>query len=125
MNSKVETAGTLMDTIKLMIALLICVAAVAAFYIYADESLLYRVIGLLAAAGISVVIAMQTAKGRNIWGFFQDAQIEVKKVVWPTRQETLQTTLIVILVVLIVAIILWILDMFLGWSIGSVMGQRG
>lgn len=125
MSSKVETTGNLMDTIKLSIALMICVAAVAAFYIYAEESLLYRVIGLLVAAGISIVIAMQTAKGRHIWGFFQDAQIEVKKVVWPTRQETLQTTLIVILVVLIVAIILWILDMFLGWSVRSVMGLRG
>lgn len=125
MNSKVETAGALMDTVKLMIALLISAAAVAAFYIYADQSLLYRVIGLLVAAGISIIIAIQTAKGRNILGFVQGAQIEVKKVVWPTRQETLQTTLIVILVVLIVAIILWVLDMFLGWSIGSVMGQRG
>ena len=125
MSSKVEAVGTLMDTIKLMFALLISVAAVVAFYFFADESLLYRVIGLLVAAGISIVIALQTAKGRNIWGFFQDAQIEVKKVVWPTRQETLQTTLIVIVVVLVVAIILWILDMFLGWSIGSIMGQRG
>ena len=125
MNSKVETAGTLMDTIKLMVALLISVAAIVGFYMFADESLLYRVIGLLAAAGISIVIALQTVKGRNIWGFFQDAQIEVKKVVWPTRQETLQTTLIVIVVVLVIAIFLWILDMFLGWSIGSIMGQRG
>ena len=114
-----------MDTIKLMIALLISVAAVVAFYIFAEEPVLYRVLGLLAAAGISVAIALQTAKGRNTLGFFQDAQIEVKKVVWPTRQETLQTTLIVIVVVLVVAIILWILDIFLGWSIGSIMGQRG
>ena len=125
MNSKVETTNTLMDTIKLTIAVLISIAVVAAFYIFSEQSLLYRWIGLLAGAGISVAIALQTEKGRYLWAFLQDAQVEVKKVVWPTRQETLQTTLIVILVVIIVSIILWILDMFLGWSIGSLMGQRG
>ena len=76
MNSKVETAGTLMDTIKLMVAVLIAGAAIAAFYVFADQSLLYRVLGLVAAAIISTLIALKTDKGRNIWGFFQDAQIE-------------------------------------------------
>ncbi len=125
MNSSVETAGDKLDTVKLGLSLLIAIAALVAFYFYADQSLLYRVVGLLAAAGISVAIALQTEKGRQIWGYFQDAQIEVRKVVWPTRQETLQTTLIVILMVVLVAIILWLLDMFLGWAIGSLMGHGG
>ncbi len=125
MSSNVETAGDMLDTVKLGLSLLIAIAALVGFYFYADQSLLYRVIGLLAAAGISVAIALQTDKGRQIWGYFHDAQIEVRKVVWPTRQETLQTTLIVILMVVFVAIILWLLDMFLGWSIGSLMGHRG
>ena len=125
MSSKVETVGSLMDTFKLIIALLICIAAIAAFYIYADQSLLYRVIGLLVAAGIATAIALQTAKGQNIWGFFQAAQVEVKKVVWPTYQETLHTTFWVAVVVLLVAIFLWLLDMGLHGAIGYVMGQRG
>ncbi len=125
MSSNVETAGDMLDTVKLGISLLIAIAALVGFYFYADQSLLYRVIGLLAAAGVSVAIALQTDKGRQIWGYFHDAQIEVRKVVWPTRQETVQTTLIVILMVVFVAIILWLLDMFLGWSIGSLMGHRG
>ena len=66
-----------------------------------------------------------TPKGRGIWRFAVDARTEVRKVVWPTRQETLQTTLIVIVMVIIVAIILWLLDIFLGWSIRSLMGQGG
>ena len=114
-----------LDAVKLLLAMLIVIAVVSAFYIYAEQSLLFRVIGLLAGAGIAVAIAMQTEKGRYAWGFFQDAQVEVRKVVWPTRQETLQTTLIVILMVIFVAIILWILDMFLGWSIGYLMGHGG
>lgn len=123
MNS--ENASTALDTLKLGLALLIAIASLVGFYFYADQSLLYRVIGLLIGAGVSVAIALQTDKGRQIWGYFHDAQIEVRKVVWPTRQETVQTTLIVILMVILVAIILWLLDMFLGWSIGMVMGHGG
>tara|TARA_R110002096_G_scaffold436079_1_gene666988 strand:- start:14888 stop:15265 length:378 start_codon:yes stop_codon:yes gene_type:complete len=125
MNTNVETTGGTLDTIKLGLALLIVIAALVGFYFFADHSLLYRVLGLLAAAGVSVAIALQTEKGRHTWGYFQDAQIEVRKVVWPTRQETIQTTLIVIIMVVLVAIILWLLDMFLGWSIGSLMGHGG
>ena len=125
MSSNVETAGDMLDTVKLGLSLIIAIAALVGFYFYADHSLLYRVVGLLAAVGVSVAIALQTDKGRQIWGYFHDAQIEVRKVVWPTRQETAQTTLIVILMVIVVAIILWLLDMFLGWSIGTLMGHRG
>ena len=125
MNSKAEMVNGMQETIKLLAALLIILAAVAGFYIYADESTLVRVIALLAATGVSIFIALQTQKGRDSWSFLQDAQIEVRKVVWPTRQETIQTTLLVILMVIIVAIFLWLLDMFLGWSIGSLMGRGG
>ena len=126
MNSKIETLdSSSMDTVKLVIALLVSVAAMVAFYIYPEQSMLLRVGGLLLGGGIAVAIALQTVKGRNIWGFFHGAQIEVRKVVWPTRQETVQTTLIVVLVVILISIILWLLDMFLGWTIGTLMGQRG
>ena len=125
MNSKTETVvSSSMDTVKLAIALLIAVGAMVAFYLFPEQSLLVRVGGLLLGAGVAIAIALQTDKGRNIWGFFHGAQIEVRKVVWPTRQETVQTTLIVILVVIVISIILWLLDMFLGWTIGSLMGQR-
>ena len=120
MNAKVETNSTL-DTVKLAFAILILVAAVVGFYWYADQSLLYRVIGLLVAVGIAGLIAMQTEKGRNYWSLFQNTQTEVRKVVWPTRQETLQMTLIVVVMVIIMAIFLWLLDMFLGWAIGSLI----
>ncbi len=125
MNSKVETVNGVQDTIKLFAALLIIVAAVVGFYVYANESTLIRVVALLAATGVAILIALQTQKGRDSWDYLQDAQVEVRKVVWPTRQETIQTTLLVILMVIIVAIFLWLLDMFLGWSIGSLMGRGG
>ena len=123
MNSDIEASNEKLDTFKLGLALFIVIADLVGFYVYTDYSLLFRVIALLAGAGISIAIALQTAKGRQIWSYFHDAQIEVRKVVWPTRQETIQTTLIVVVMVIIVASILWLLDMFLGWSIGSLMGH--
>lgn len=112
-----------LDIFKLFVAVSILLGAVAGYYIYADESQLLRVLGLLLAAGISVAIALQTEKGRQIWAFIQDAQVEVRKVVWPTRQETVQTTLIVIVAVIVFAIILGILDWGLGAGIESIIGQ--
>ncbi len=123
MNTKVETVAVKLDILKLTIALLILISAVAAFYVYADESQLLRVIGLLAATGVSIAIALQTEKGRTLWAFIQDAQIEVRRVVWPTRQETLQTTAIVIIAVIVFAIILGILDWGLGAAIEAIIGQ--
>jgi preprotein translocase subunit SecE len=125
MNSKVETVSARLDTVKLIIALLIVAGAIAAFYIFAEHSLLVRVLGLVAAAGIAIALAIQTEKGRYIWGFFQDAQIEVRKVVWPTRDETIQTTLIVLIMVIVVSLILWGLDWVLGSVIGQLLGRGG
>jgi preprotein translocase subunit SecE len=125
MNTKVETVAVKLDILKLIIAVLILVAAVAGFYIFADESQLLRVVGLLAASGVAIGIALQTEKGRTLWAFIQDAQVEVRKVVWPTRQETLQTTGIVIIAVIFFAIVLGILDWGLGAAIESIIGQGG
>ena len=122
MNTKVETVAVKLDILKLFIALLILVSAIAAFYIYADESQLLRVVGLLAATGIAIGISLQTEKGRTLWAFIQDAQVEVRKVVWPTRQETLQTTLIVLVFVVIVALLLFVLDWILGGLMSWVIG---
>ena len=125
MNSKVETVNTRLDTAKLIVALLIVVGVIAAFYIFADHSLLVRVLGLVAGAGVAIAIAMQTDKGRHMWGFFQDAQTEVRKVVWPTRDETIQTTLIVIIMVVIVALFMWGLDWALGSMINKLLARGG
>ena len=125
MSSNVETVNVKLDTLNLAIAVLVAISIIAGFYVFSEHSFLLRLGGLVIGIAVSIGIAMQTEKGRSLWIFFQDSQIEVRKVVWPTRQETLQTTMIVILVVIIVSIILWLLDMFLGWSVRSLMGQGG
>ena len=125
MNSKVNTAGSMLDNLKIIVALVLVIAATVAFYVFSEQSQLLRVAGILVAIGIAAGITYTTEKGQQIWFFLQGAQIEVRKVVWPTREETLQTTLIVILVVVFIAIFLWLLDMFLGWAIGHLLGKGG
>ena len=75
-----------LDTVKLAISLTILVGGLVAFYHYADASKLFRVGGSIATVIVAVAIAFQTDKGRQVSSFIRDAQIEVRKVVWPTRQ---------------------------------------
>ena len=123
MNTKVETESNRFDNLKLGIAVAMLAAGIIAFYRFDDQLLVLRVLGLLAVAGISVFVAAQSSTGKNIIGFFRGAQTEVRKVVWPTRAETVQTTLAVILMVFLVGIFLWLLDMLLLWAIQLLTGQ--
>jgi len=125
MNSNVETPHAALDTVKLAVAVILLFGGLAAFYMLAEVPKLTRVLGLIAAIGVAVAIALQTDKGRAISAFIGDAQIEVRKVVWPTRKETVNTTLAVMFVVILAAVILWLLDMFLGFLMQYLMGQKG
>jgi len=117
MSSQVDLSTSPLDTVKLGLAIALVLGASIAFYVLDDYSTLLRVIALLVAAGIGIGIAYTTQLGRSFWSFVLASRGEVRKVVWPTRQETLQTTLIVILMVILVGIFLWIVDSILGWAI--------
>jgi preprotein translocase subunit SecE len=85
---------------------------------------------LRVAAGIVLVVilialALQTAQGKKAWAFIKSARGELRKVVWPTRQETVQTTLVVVVMVIVTAIFLWGVDSLFLWLIGLLTGQRG
>ena len=110
---------------KLGLATLIVVAAIAGFYVYADQSTLFRVIGLLVGLIIATLVAVQTELGRTALGYIGDARTEVRKVVWPTRKETVQTTLIVLAMVIVVAIGLFLIDSFLSWAIKFLIVSGG
>ena len=121
MVSKTEQSTSAIDTFKLMTALLVLIAGVVGFYYFEDESQLLRVLGMLAVAVIAFFIAASSDPGRRGLGFVRDARVEVRKVVWPTRQETLQTTIAVLFMVILVAIMLWLFDMFLGWGVSKLL----
>ena len=122
MSAKTDAGASRLDTLKLLAAAIIVTVAVIAFYYFADYSLLLRVIGLLVAVGAAVGIALTTELGMNFLGFTQDSRTELRKVVWPTRAETVQTSLIIVLMVIIMGIFLWLLDMFLFWLVRLLTG---
>ena len=113
MNAKAEVESSTMDTLKLLVAVVLLVPGIGVFYIFEEHSLLLRVLGLLAIVGVAVAVALQSVPGRRVWDFAADARTEVRKVVWPSRQETIQTTLIVFAMVLLIGIMLWLFDMAL------------
>ncbi|NNC68825.1 MAG: preprotein translocase subunit SecE [Gammaproteobacteria bacterium] len=114
MTGKAEaTTASGMDVFKLVIAAAIVLAGLTAFYVYTGYPLLYRVLGIVAAVVVAAVIAFTTERGRTLASFMKDARTEVRKMVWPTRGETLQTTLVVFVVVILLALFLWIIDRIL------------
>ena len=84
-----------------------------------------RVVGVLVGLGLGMLIAFQSTQGKELWRFIQGARIELRKVVWPTPQETMQTTLTVFVFVLIMGIFFWLLDMGLGAIARQVTGGGG
>ena len=122
MSSKIESSSSKLDGLKWLVIVSLVAAGVIGNSYYADQSLLYRVIAMLVVAGVAGFIGFQTAKGAAFFVHMKEAKNEIRKVVWPTRQETGQTTMMVVAVVIIIGILLWGLDTFLGWVVSSVIG---
>lgn len=127
MNGKVEQHGSEnspLDTVKLLLAAAVLVAGVAGFYWFADTGhFALRVGGLVGSLVLAFVIAAFTATGRNFAEFVGETRFELRKVTWPTRQETTQTTIVILIVVMIISIILWLIDMLLAWIVRSLVGM--
>ncbi len=122
MNSKVEAESARLDGLKWLAVVLLVVVGVGGNIYFANQSLLYRVLVLLVLSAAALFIFLQTAKGAAFWKLAKEAKVEIRKVVWPTRQETMQTTLIVVGFVLLMALILWGLDTLVGWSASRILG---
>ena len=103
------------DKLKFMLALLLLAAGVAGFYFLGEQPMILRVLSVLAGLGSGIAVAWFTAPGRRFIDFAREAVVETKKVVWPSRKETMQTTGIVFAFVLVMAIVLWMTDKGLEW----------
>ena len=114
MNDNVEQEqSSLLDTLKLLGSVLILLVGIVSYYYLIQISILFRVLMVLASVVVSLVIFFQTQRGKTLWEFFQGSRVEIKKVIWPTKQETFQTTLTVFVFVLIMGIFFWLLDFLL------------
>ncbi|MCY1217598.1 Protein translocase subunit SecE [compost metagenome] len=122
MNAKAEAKETRFDVLKWVVVVALVAVGVVGNQYFSAEPILYRVLALLALAAVAAVVALQTVKGQAFFVLAKEARAEIRKVVWPTRQETTQTTLIVVAVVLVMALLLWGLDTLLGWLVSLIVG---
>jgi preprotein translocase subunit SecE len=117
MTEQVQTGASALDTVKLIAAVAILVGGIAAFYLLGTYPPVVRWLIVHASLGAGIAVAVQSAQGRALWDFVQGSRVELRKVVWPTRQETLQMTLVVVVAIVVMGIFFWILD----WALGSIM----
>jgi preprotein translocase subunit SecE len=126
MNTQAEAQTSILDIVKQVLSVVLVVGGIAAFYYYAEQvQLIYRVLGLIVILAAVLGMMLTTELGRSTWSFVQESKVEVRKVVWPTKDETTRTTLLVFAMVTVVALILWLLDMFLFWGVRLLTGQGG
>lgn len=114
-----------LDWLKWLVALILVLAGLIGNHYYSEVSMPLRTLGWLVVLIIAGFIASRTQKGKWVIDFFRDSRMELRKVVWPTRDEVIQTTLVVAAMVVILALILWGMDGILVWLIGWLTGQRG
>ena len=103
------------DKLKIALALFLVAAGVAGFYFLGEQPMILRVLSVLAGLGAGAAVAWFTESGQQFFAFSKEAVAETKKVVWPTRKETIQTTAIVFVFVLTMAVLLWLTDKSLEW----------
>lgn len=124
MTAQVESASSGLDTAKLVVAISVLIGGIAGFYYFAEKtSLMYRVLWMMSTAGVSSALILTTAIGKSFLMFLRDARVEVRKIVWPTRQETMQSTMVVVALVFIMGLLLWTLDAVLYWGVTLLTGQ--
>lgn len=120
-----EQAEKRLDWLKWLVSAILVLAGLIGNHYYSAVSMPIRTLGWLAILFVAGFVASKTQKGQWVVEFFRDSRLELRKVVWPTREETMQTTLIVAVMVIILALILWMMDGGLVWLIGWLTGQRG
>jgi preprotein translocase subunit SecE len=113
----------MMDKIKLVVSLLLVVAGVAGFYVLAEHATIWRVLSVLAGVIAAFALFATTALGVSAVAFVKESVAETRRVVWPTRKETIQTTTIVFVMVVVMAIFLWIVDVGFLWAVKMLMGR--
>ena len=126
MNAQTETSESgVLDIIKLLISAVVLVGGLYSYYYYVEVSLPLRVLMVLGGLALGIGIALTSAQGLRLRAFVQGARVEIRKVVWPTKQETTQTAIAVFVFTLIMALFFWALDSLLLYVTRSMVGSAG
>ncbi len=113
----------ILDIIKLLFAAGVLVGGLYSYYYFLEVALPLRVLMVLGGLAAGITVAMTSTQGQRLWAFIQGARIEIRKVVWPTKQETTQTAIAVFVFTLIMALFFWGLDSFLLWLTRTLVGS--
>jgi len=124
MTTQTETSQSgALDIVKLLMAAAVIVGGLYSYYYYEFElALPFRVLIVLGGTGAGIAIAMMSSQGQRLWHFVQGSRVEIRKVVWPTKQETTQTAIAVFVFTLIMAVFFWALDSGLLWITRQLVG---
>jgi preprotein translocase subunit SecE len=126
MNEQVEKAGVaFIDVLKIALAAAALVGGLVAYYWFENEPQVLRVLMVLGGLIAGLVLLYWSAPGRELWDYVQSSRVELRKMVWPTRQETWRTTLVVFVFVMALGVFFWLVDMALAWGAKQVTGQGG
>jgi len=117
-----ESQSGVLDIIKLLISAGVLVGGLYGYYYLIEWSLPLRVLLVLGGLIAGVAIAMTSTQGQRLWAFIQGSRVEIRKVVWPTKQETTQTAIAVFVFTLVMALFFWGLDSFLLWLTRTLVG---
>jgi preprotein translocase subunit SecE len=122
MNIKSEEKEYRLDLVKWIVIVALVALGVYGNSHFSAQPTFYRALALVGLAAAALVVLFNTEKGASIWALLQGSVVELRKVVWPSPQETNQTTLIVVIVVIVMSLILWLLDTLLGFAASKLIG---
>ena len=127
MNDQASTtsAGSGVDTAKLVGAIVLVFAGLVGFYVLRAQPEWLRWLSVVAGVVLAAAVFAASERGRAFWQFMQAARLELRKVVWPERQETLRFTAVVFIFVITAGVFFWLLDVFLAWATRHLTGQGG
>ena len=125
MTDQVQENATALDTLKLAAGAGIVAAGIVGFYMLTDLPIWLRWIVVLAALAAGSLVSLQSFQGRTFWGFVQSSRVELRKVVWPNRQETMQVTLVVFVMIIVLGLFFWGVDTLLAFLTKWLTGRGG
>jgi preprotein translocase subunit SecE len=117
--------ATAADKAKLVVAALLIAGGITGYYLLSTQPAWIRWVCVVAGLLLAAVVVAMSAYGRSLRQFVLDARVELRKIVWPTRQETLQVTLAVFIFVIVAGLFFWLVDLGLAWATKALSGQGG
>ncbi|WP_116808914.1 preprotein translocase subunit SecE [Steroidobacter cummioxidans] len=125
MTDQVQENGTALDALKLAAGVVILAAGIVGFYMLVGLPIWLRWIMVLAALVVGALVSLQSYQGKTFWQFVQSSRVELRKVVWPTTQETWQVTLVVFVMIVVLGLFFWGVDTLLGFLTKWLTGRGG